>query len=113
MIDFRLVIAADRRWCVKQSCQQVFLDVVDFGCVSLKTEQHVLDVRISQLQELAFHHRSRIAIACYHDRIAGRNHCLKDQRGDAFDQFPVIGMRCQKILIANVFTDQQLIDLCF
>lgn len=107
MIDLCLVIAADRRWCVEQSRQQVFFDVVDLGCVALKTEQHILDVRVSQLQELAFHHRNRIAIAGNHDRIAGRNHRFQDQGSDTLDQLPVIGMRCQKILIADVFPNQQ------
>lgn len=57
-------------------------------------------MRKAQLEELAFHNISRISVAGNHDCFILRQHRLQNQGSNPLDQFSVIRMSGEQIIIA-------------
>ena len=71
VINFCLVVSVHGGRCIEKCCQQVFPDILHLGRVLPQTMQHILDVRIVQLQESAPDDFRRIAAAGDQDLIPG------------------------------------------
>lgn len=100
MIDLCSIISINRGRSIKKGRKQVFLDVVHFGRIPLQAEQYILYMGKTQFKEFAFHNISRIPVAGNHDCFILHQHRLQNQSSNPLDQFSVIRMSGEQIIIA-------------
>lgn len=55
MIYLSLIISANSTWCVKQSCHNIFFNIMYLGSRSFHTVHCIFDMRAIQFHEFAFH----------------------------------------------------------
>ena len=78
VVDFHRVIGLNCRWGIKQRSKKIFFDIPDLCRTCLQAVQHIFDVPVSQLQELASDDFRRVAIARNQDILRPAKDHLQD-----------------------------------
>ena len=82
------VIRTDRCWGIKESCQQILIDVPDTGRIIRKALQNVFDMAGIQLHEPAFYHFGRLLIAADQDSWLVGAAGIHDQIQNTIENIP-------------------------